>query len=392
MIEKHRLHSLHAIRGWAALFVVIAHAKYPFWSGGQAYLEKYPMENWGWWQYLLFSLDMFTSFASVFVIVFFVLSGFFIARSLVEKKYSPIFFYGDRIIRIYIPYFGSLLVGFLALNFAHYINPEIFNLLNPDRPYNRELIAAFNDLNWQSFKNALFFLPGESGMFFGINAPYWSLFFEALFYILIPFVVMFLRRFWFFVLAFVLHLLSFFIGSEWLSTTAFLLQYSIYFAFGVLLYELGSSKKTRLVMVKFVRKMTNVLIASSMIFMLSSIPMGLLHYKKIGFGFGMIGTGLLILWLLYGRRTALYNVSRKILVNDFSNFLGKISFSMYLIHVPILALLYVTWADITQQLVFYERIYWIPVMIIIPLGYLFYLIFEKNSLLLLKRYKLRFRR
>lgn len=47
MIEKQRLHNLHAIRGWAALLVVIAHAKYPFWSGGHEYLEKYPMSNWG---------------------------------------------------------------------------------------------------------------------------------------------------------------------------------------------------------------------------------------------------------------------------------------------------------------------------------------------------------
>ena len=47
MIEKYRLHNLHAIRGWAMLFVVIGHAKYPFWSGGNAYLEKFPRDQWG---------------------------------------------------------------------------------------------------------------------------------------------------------------------------------------------------------------------------------------------------------------------------------------------------------------------------------------------------------
>lgn len=30
---------LHAIRGFAALIVVIAHAKFPFWSGGQEYVK-----------------------------------------------------------------------------------------------------------------------------------------------------------------------------------------------------------------------------------------------------------------------------------------------------------------------------------------------------------------
>ena len=100
MIEKYRLHNLHAIRGWAALFVVIAHAKYPFWSGGREYIEKYPVNTWDWYQYILFGLDMLTSFASLFVITFFVLSGFFIARSIKQKNYSIPFFYGDRIIRI----------------------------------------------------------------------------------------------------------------------------------------------------------------------------------------------------------------------------------------------------------------------------------------------------
>lgn len=47
MIEKKRLNNLHAIRGWAAFLVVIAHAKYPFWSGGTEYLEKFPRNTWG---------------------------------------------------------------------------------------------------------------------------------------------------------------------------------------------------------------------------------------------------------------------------------------------------------------------------------------------------------
>ena len=40
MINSSRLHELHAIRGWAALLVVIAHSKYPFWSGGVGILGK----------------------------------------------------------------------------------------------------------------------------------------------------------------------------------------------------------------------------------------------------------------------------------------------------------------------------------------------------------------
>lgn len=392
MIERYRLNSLHAIRGWAALFVVIAHAKYPFWSGGQAYLEKYPVSGWDWSQYLMFPIAMYTSFPSVFVIIFFVLSGFFIARSLKAKKYSPLFFYGDRVIRIYIPYFGSLLVGLIAIGLAHSLNPDLFELVNPERPYNQELVVAFHDLGWTSLKNAFFFLPGESGVYFGINGPYWSLYFEALFYVFIPFVFLFLKRYWFFGMALVLYILSFYIGSQRLSLSAYWLNYSIYFAAGVLLYELSSEKGSRSFLLKYTRKWTNVMIVGSLLFLAVSIPIGIMHYKKLGFLSGMVGTMLLMLWLLYGRRSAVYNVSRRVLINPLSDFLGKISFSMYLIHVPLLALMYAYWTGVSGKLVFYEFIYWVPVLLIIPIGFLFYLLFERTSLILLGKYKRRFRR
>lgn len=333
---------------------------------------------------------MVTSFASVFVITFFVLSGFFIARSLKKKRYSPLFFYGDRIIRIYIPYVGSLLVGFIALTLAQKINPSLFDLIDPARPYNKLLLVAFNDLGWTSLKNAFFFLPGEGGVYFGINGPYWSLYFEALFYIFIPFVFLVLKRYWFFCITLMLYIISFSIGSSWLSVSTYWLDYSVYFAAGVLLYELSNEKGSRLFLLKYSRKLTNVLIVGSLLLLAVSIPMGIMHFKKAGFAFGMVGTVLLMAWLLYGRRSKFYVLSRRVLINPFSDFLGKISFSMYLIHVPLLALMYAYWSGVSGELVFYEFIYWIPVLLIIPAGYFFYLLFERTSLILLNRYKRRF--
>lgn len=43
-------------------------------------------------EYMLFAIDMFTSFPSIFVITFFVLSGFFIARSLEKNLILQYFF------------------------------------------------------------------------------------------------------------------------------------------------------------------------------------------------------------------------------------------------------------------------------------------------------------
>lgn len=390
MIEKYRLHNLHAIRGWAAFFVVIAHAKYPFWSGGRDYLEKYPIDAWDWYQYVLFGLDMLTSFATIFVITFFILSGFFITRSIKKRNYTIPFFYGDRVIRIYIPYIGSLLIGFLAFYFSNQIHPELFIESNINRPYNFELISAYNTLNFNSLLSAILFLPESNGQFFGMNYPSWSLYHEALFYLAIPFLLLYLKKYVFFIGASILFIISFFYGGNWLTIKAFVFSYSIYFAMGVLLFELTQTKKTRYFIIKNIRKFTNIVLLSSVSTMLMAIPLGLLGFKKHGFFLGMVATALLILLVLYGQNTKLFKFFKALLINRLSNFLGTISFSLYLVHVPVLALYYSIWTKYTQEFVFYDRIYWIAVLLVIPIGYISYLIFEKNSLILLKRYKNKF--
>ena len=57
-----------------------------------AYLEKFPRSSWDLLDYLVFGIDMLSSAGGVFVIAFFVLSGFFIARSLQMNRGSTLFF------------------------------------------------------------------------------------------------------------------------------------------------------------------------------------------------------------------------------------------------------------------------------------------------------------
>jgi len=386
MIEKYRLHNLHAIRGWAALFVVIAHTKYPFWSGGRAYLEQYPMDTWIWYQYFIFGLDMITSFGSIFVITFFVLSGFFITRSLKNKHYSIPFFYGDRMIRIFIPYIGSLFLGFIFLHIANYIHPELFKMFELNRPYNSNLISSYNDLNIHSFFMALIFSPGEEG-YFAMNGAYWSLYHEALFYFIIPFILLFLKKYTYFIIGLVLFIISFFYGGNWVTIKAFVFSYSLYFATGVLLYELTNTKGTRYYIIKYIRKFTNLVLSISIVMMLFGIILGLLNLKKYGFFLGMFATALLILLVLYGKNTKIFFFFKKLLINKFSNFLGKISFSLYLVHIPLLVVYYSIWTKYSEEFIFYDRIYWIVVICIIPFGYLFYFFIEKRSLIILEKYK-----
>jgi len=387
MIEKQRLHNLHAIRGWAALFVVVAHAKNHFWVGGSEYINKYPLDTWDWYQYILMPIDMLTSFAKIYVITFFVLSGFFITRSISMKQYSIPFFYGDRFIRIYIPYMGALLIAFLAFYSSSVVYPELFKMSELDHSYNKMIIRAFNDFGIDSFLSALFFLPGESGTFFGNNYPSWSLYFEALFYITIPFILLYIKRYLFFGVALVLFIVSFFYGSGWLTVNSFVFSYTIFFAMGVLLFELTNDEKVRYLIIKIIRRYTNSVFLISIVIMMMAIPLGHLGYSKYGFLLGMIASALLILLVLYGRNTKLFLFFKKLFINKISEFLGTISFSLYLVHVPVMTLYYAMWTKYTGEFVFYDRIYWIAVLCVIPVGYLSYLIFEKNSLILLQKYK-----
>jgi peptidoglycan/LPS O-acetylase OafA/YrhL len=116
------LRNLHIIRGLAALYVALGHAKVVFWVGGREYIDKFPRSEWGIIDYLLFALDLFSSSAQEFVIVFFVLSGFFIAYSFDKNNWSWKGFYANRALRIYPPYIASAIFAVAVIFFINYYN------------------------------------------------------------------------------------------------------------------------------------------------------------------------------------------------------------------------------------------------------------------------------
>ena len=74
-------------------------------------------------------------------------------------------------------------------------------------------------------------------------------------------------------------------------------------------------------------------------------------------------------------------------INNFFISMGKISYSMYLIHFPLFILLYSLLVKFTGVEVFYSRIYWIGVVIAVGVSYLFYYVVEYQSLKLIKKFK-----
>jgi peptidoglycan/LPS O-acetylase OafA/YrhL len=179
MTVENRYSQLHILRGFSALMVVLGHAKVVFWSGGKMFIEKFPITNWKFYDYLLFLTDLFSSAAQSFVIVFFVLSGFFINLSFKKHNWNFKNFLINRFIRIFPPYFAALLFSLIVILFINYLEKPLFDL-HFSRAFNQRLSNSYENLNFKSFFYALFFIPTKD--YFACNFSFWSLLYEWIFY------------------------------------------------------------------------------------------------------------------------------------------------------------------------------------------------------------------
>ncbi len=378
MINKEKLVLLHSIRGFAALIVVIAHSKFPFWSGGKEFVQAFPRGSWNLFDYIVFAIDMFTSNATVMVIIFFVLSGFFIAYSFETNTWKLKHFYVNRAIRIYTPYLGSIIFTIILFKVATLINPELFLSLNP-REYNQDLVVASQNFNLKSFLWSLIFVSNPE--YIGYNYPYWSLLTEAMFYVVAPF---FIKRPKLFLGVTTIMLISGFVFRDRIypfigfgPLFSFLTTYAVYFALGYFIFWLIFKYRIQDRLPKI-----NVWVFNCLAALLLIVAMygGFFASHEVTYIIGGVFTSIMIY------RMIVYPVKMSIF-NKFFISMGKISYSMYLIHVPLFILMYAILVKLTGQEVFYSRIYWIPAAIAVLVSYPFYWLVEAQSLKLIKWYK-----
>jgi peptidoglycan/LPS O-acetylase OafA/YrhL len=364
-LEKLRL--LHAIRGFAALYVVICHAKFPLWVGGRKYIQTIPREEWSILDYLMFVLDMLSTQGSAMVIIFFVLSGFFIAYSFEKNNWLLKDFYTNRMLRIYIPYLASVLFAVLILICVKSLTPALA-VNNQDVEFNSTLVEAFEQLNLKSLFYSLFFLP--NGQYIGFNFVYWSLLYESIFYLIVPFVIK--RPYQYLYFSISIFIISLFYQNA-NPIAKFFLDYSIYFSLGLVLYHLLQSGKIRLINKYFLI----LTLAASFLFLL---VLGLMTYHKYSYIFaGLIGAGLITLFI--------QNDIKDYLILKFFKLMGTISYTLYLFHFPVLILCYSVAVYITGKYLFYDRIYWIGVLIAMAVSYYMYYLVEDKSLKLISKFK-----
>lgn len=181
------LRDLDALRGAAAVYVLIGHSRWLLWAGHAAWVSQ-PHPQWE-------SLLAYGSGAFIFgreaVMVFFVLSGFFIhlraaadLRNETPVRQSASRFYGRRAHRLVAPYVFALAATVVLDLAGRSWFPQLYLGHTGDRLLDANF--ANTGYSWSSVVPALLVLPSSLGRDFGTNGPLWSLAFETCYYAFYP--------------------------------------------------------------------------------------------------------------------------------------------------------------------------------------------------------------
>ena len=181
------LRSLEALRGFLALYVLLGHARWLLWCG---------FSRWNTEPHSLLAKAFcypcgLLRYGHEAVLVFFVLSGFFIHLRMSRKSACgegislDVATYGKRRVhRLLAPYVLALgitvLCDFAGLSFF----PELYAARTGDELLDSNFSKS--GYGWAATVPTGIMLPGAFGKHFGSNGPLWSLAFEVVYYALYP--------------------------------------------------------------------------------------------------------------------------------------------------------------------------------------------------------------
>jgi peptidoglycan/LPS O-acetylase OafA/YrhL len=250
---------------------------------------------------------------------------------------------------------------------------QVPQVLQPEagRELNQTLTTAWQELRQFNLIGALrslaFLKLGEQ--YLGHNTVYWSLLPEALFYLLVPFVLRTPRIYYVLsVISYAVGVLLERLGYGGLSTS--MLQYNLFFAMGVALYDVV----VQTAVVEQVRRLPRWLVWLGLGGMLLAlIGLALVKLKIAAALLSAVLAVVAVLALLAG------HVSAKNLLVRVLHRLGVYSFSLYLYHFPLLLLCYGMLVSATGQLFWYQRYYLLIVPVVALVCYALYWLTERVS-------------
>ncbi|RZK11109.1 MAG: acyltransferase [Flavobacterium sp.] len=180
---------LDGLRGLAALYVMIGHARWLLWEGYQNF-TTHP-DNYSHFDKALMYFFSFFKWGHEFVLLFFVLSGFVIHYSYSTKlkdnqnaKLNFTQYFYRRAKRIYPPFLLALLLTFLLDWTGRVMNYSIYNGTSPYELMNVHIGNTPHDA--KTLVGNVLFLYKDFVPIFGTNGPTWSLKFEWWFYVFYP--------------------------------------------------------------------------------------------------------------------------------------------------------------------------------------------------------------
>jgi peptidoglycan/LPS O-acetylase OafA/YrhL len=334
--NKQRLIFLDGLRGLAAFYVMVEHARWLLWEGfTEGYLkhpEAYPLPA----KLLVYFMLIF-SFGHQAVLLFFVLSGFVIhlryAQQIEQQGSAARFdwraYMLRRIKRLYPPFLFALLLTFLLDHYGAGLGYSIYTQNTAYPLINLNINSHFEPL---TLLGSLLFVMTVYVPVWGSNGPVWSLVFEWWFYMVYPlFWAMSRRSIRLATLILVaLFLLSFlpWSGVFLLAKTLFSLMLSWWF--GALLADIYVGRITfKFWKIGLLSLLLPILLP--LVIPISTLSAPFLTLEDIAWGVGFAG--------LIAACLSWQNRGGSLRILETFKPLGDCSYTLYVIHFPILTLL-----------------------------------------------------
>lgn len=174
---NHSFLHLDLLRGVGSLLVFIGHLRALMFLGDKTELNVFGK-----------SLFFITGFGHQAVMIFFVLSGFFIIRSIVKlferHEWSFKVYLINRLSRLWIVMISALIIGgfFDYFGFVYFQNTLVYQ----DRIPFLQTLSSLDNLGIEIFFGNFFFLQNIFVTTYGSNSPLWSLANEFWYYMIFP--------------------------------------------------------------------------------------------------------------------------------------------------------------------------------------------------------------
>jgi peptidoglycan/LPS O-acetylase OafA/YrhL len=364
---KTNLSFLDGMRGLAALYVATGHARWLLWEGGENFRQQghtYGLIG----RSLALGMSVF-KFGHEMVLFFFVLSGFVIHLKYAlqlgkgpDTNFSFGSYFMKRFRRIMPPYLFAILLTFICDSIVAHYQFSIYTHTTP-LPLVNQNITFYH--SWASFIGNIFFLQDSYVPVFGSNGSVWSLKYEWYFYMLYPVLLYFNKRFPQLTIAGVAGIFLLYVAGFHTGFVLFDQVVACVFSWwmGAYIADIYTER------VQVSRWLIYPLIA-----IVPMIPLihtsgiaPLIKDQIVAFGF----SGLLLLLLDYRSKRAVRGFGRL-------KWLGDCSYTLYLIHAPLLILANGIVLHITHNVMPKGfLIVWLAVAFVVLLAYALHFILEK---------------